>query len=131
MATLQDLIARDRDVVCRPIEAVEQENILTVEGAVIPGAAEMLMMKALIATENVIVLWAARKKGMKDPQHMHADHDTVSTLVSGHMNIHIDGVTYDAKPGTTWRHRPGVKHWSEALEDSLVLEIKTPPAKTW
>jgi quercetin dioxygenase-like cupin family protein len=131
MATLQDLIARDRDVVCRPIEAVEQENILTVEGATIPGAAEMLMMKALIATEHVIVLWAARKKGMKDPQHMHADHDTVSTLVSGHMNIHIDGVTYEAKPGTTWRHRPGAKHWSEALEDSLVLEIKTPPAKTW
>jgi quercetin dioxygenase-like cupin family protein len=131
MTTLQDLIARDKDVVCRPIDAVPQEPIVSVEGRTIPGAADMLNMKALIATENVIVLWAARKKGMKDPEHLHADHDTVSTLVSGHMNIHIDGKTFDAKPGATWRHRPGAKHWSEALEDSLVIEIKTPPVKTW
>ena len=84
-----------------------------------------------MATEHVIVLYSIRKKGLTDPQHQHSDHDTVSTLMSGHLTVHIGDQAFDARPGSAWRHRPGVKHYSETHEDSVVLEIKTPPAKTW
>lgn len=130
-ATLEDLIKRDRDVTFRALEDVERETIRTVEGKPIPDANDLLIMHALLATEHVIVLHSIRKKGMKDPQHLHADHDTVCTMVSGRMRVHVDGETFEAGPGATWRHRPGAKHYSETLEDSVVLEIKTPPAKTW
>ena len=36
-----------------------------------------------------------------------------------------------AGPGSVWRHDPGVVHYSEALEDCVQIEIKSPPCKTW
>ena len=129
--TLADLINRDKNVVFRALEDAQREDIQTVEGKPIPGAKDLLIMKPLLVTENVVVLHSIRKKGMKDPQHQHDDHDTVCTLVSGRMRVHVGDETFEAHSGATWRHKPGVKHYSETLEDSVVLEIKTPPAKTW
>lgn len=129
--TYADLLKRDKDIVCRPMQDVANEDIRTVEGNPIPHAAERLSMKVLMATPHVVVLRAIRKKGLTDPVHKHDNHDTVSTLISGKLRIHIGDKSFDAVPGATWRHRPGVKHWSETLEDSVVIEIKTPPEKTW
>ena len=80
------------------------------------GAKDMLTMRAIMATEHVIVLYSIRKKGLTDPRHQHDDHDTVSTLVSGHLRVHVGDQAFDALPGSTWRHRPGVKHYSDTLE---------------
>lgn len=129
--TYADLVARDKDVVCRAMDAVANEDIRTVEGNPIPHAAERLSMKVLMATPNVLVLRAIRKKGLTDPVHKHDNHDTVCTLVSGRLKVHIGNQSFEALPGAAWRHRPGVKHWSETLEDSVVIEIKMPPEKTW
>ena len=129
--SITDLINADKNVVFRALEDAKREDIQTVEGKPIPGAKDLLIMKPLLATEHVIVLHTVRKKGMKDPQHQHDDHDTVCTLVSGHMRVHVGDETFEAHPGATWRHKPGVKHCSETIEDSVVIEIKTPPAKTW
>ncbi|HTN64224.1 MAG TPA: hypothetical protein VL147_22165 [Devosia sp.] len=125
------LITRDKDVVARDYNTVNWEDIRTVEGNAIPNATEVLKMKAMICTEHVIVLRAFRKKGMLDPRHKHDDHDTVSTLIAGHLKLYIGDEVFDATPGFVWRHRPGVYHYAETLEDSEVIEIKTGPAKTW
>ena len=127
---VSELIGRDRDVVSRGLDDIDGENIGTVAGVPIPKA-ELLSMKCLIATDHVIVLRVIKKKGFADPVHQHENHDTVSTLVSGRVVNHIGGESFEAEEGATWRHRPGVPHWSEALEDSVVIEIKTPPEKTW
>jgi quercetin dioxygenase-like cupin family protein len=126
-----ELIERDKDVVARNYKDTPRENITTVEGNAIPNATDVLKMNVMMCTPSVIVLRAERKKGMTDPKHKHDDHDTVSTLLSGKMRIHIGDQSFDADPGMTWRHRPGVYHWSETLEDSVVIEIKTGPVKTW
>lgn len=125
------LIERDKDVVARDYKTVEYEDIRTVEGQTIPNATDVLKMQVMMCTEHVIVLRAFRKKGMLDPKHKHDDHDTVSTLLSGHLKLYIGDEVFDARPGFTWRHRPGVWHYAETLEDSEVIEIKTGPAKTW
>lgn len=127
---LSDLIARDDDLVCRNLDEIDYENIGIVAGVPIPKA-ELLSMKCLVATDQVIVLRVSKKKGFVDPEHQHDNHDTVSTLISGRMKNYIGGESFVAEAGATWRHRPGVPHWSEALEDSVVIEIKTPPEKTW
>lgn len=36
-----------------------------------------------------------------------------------------------AEPGSVWRHPPGVVHHSEALEDCVQIEVKSPPCRTW
>ena len=131
MAGVQDLIDRDKDVACRQITETSPEDITSVEGTPIPDVDGMLSMKVLMATEHVIVLRAERKKGLKDPKHKHDDHDTVSTLVSGKLEVHVGDESFMCEPGAVWRHRPGVPHWSDTLEDSVVIEIKTPPVKTW
>ncbi len=127
----EELIRRDEKVVARNYREVPTEAIRTVEGNVIPNADDVLKMWVMMCTPSVIVLRAERKKGMVDPKHKHDDHDTVSLLVSGHMKLHIGDETFEARPGMTWRHRPGVYHWSETLADSEVIEIKTGPVKTW
>ena len=127
---VSELIGRDKHVVCRGLDEIDYENIGIVSGVPIPKA-ELLNMKCLIATEHVIVLRVIKMKGFVDPVHQHDDHDTVSTLVSGRLMNHIGGASFTSEVGSTWRHRPRAPHWSEALEDSVVVEIKTPPVKTW
>ena len=47
------------------------------------------------------------------------------------MRVVIEGEEFIAEPGATWVHRPGVRHYHEALEDSVQIEVKSPPTKTW
>src|SRR5262245_34335622 len=88
MATLQDLINRDKDIKFRPLENIEREKIVAVEGRAIPGA-ENIIMHTLFATDNALVLHSVRKKGYTDPPHQHNDHDTINFLASGKMRVHI------------------------------------------
>ena len=104
------------------------ETIGAVEGAVPEGK---LTVQILMVTENLLVLKVTRVKGLIDNPHKHDDHESVATLVSGRLRNVIDGKEFIAEPGATWRHPPGVVHSSEALEDCVQIEIKTPPRKTW
>ena len=108
---------------------VVDETITAVEGVV--EEAGKLTLKKLLVGEDMVILSAVKKKGMKDPMHQHDDHESVAYLVSGRMRMVIGGEEFIAEPGTAWLHPRGVPHFSEALEDSVQLEIKSPPMKTW
>ena len=90
-----------------------------------------LSLKVLMVTENFLVVKAMRGKGLIDPPHKHDDHESVATLISGRMRMHIGGEEFEVGPGDVWRHPPGVVHGSEALEDCVQIEIKSPPRRTW
>ena len=104
------------------------ETIGAVEGVAPDGE---LTVQVLMATENLLVLRITRSKGLIDNPHQHDDHESVATLISGRMRNVIGDQEFIAEPGATWRHPPGVVHGSEALEDCVQIEIKTPPYKTW
>jgi quercetin dioxygenase-like cupin family protein len=99
----------------------------------IEGHAEQgeLWVEELMTTENFVVVRAIRGKGLVDPPHQHDDHESVATLISGRMRMHIGGEEFEVGPGDVWRHPPGVVHGSTALEDCVQIEIKSPPRKTW
>ena len=80
---------------------------------------------------NVLLMEAHREKGLVDPEHAHDDHESICYLVRGRMRVVIDGKEFIAQPGDVWRHRLGVSHYHETLEDSLQIEIKSPARKTW
>ena len=41
------------------------------------------------------------------------------------------GREFIAGPGDSWVHPRGVPHYSEALEDCVQIEVKSPPIRTW
>ncbi|HIN17449.1 MAG TPA: cupin domain-containing protein [Gammaproteobacteria bacterium] len=121
--TLEPLDAVHR----RPDELVE-ETVRAIEGVVQQGH---LSVEVLMVTEEMVMVKVRRAKGLIDPSHVHEDHESVATLISGRMRNYIGDQEFISEAGSVWRHPPGVVHSSEALEDCVQIEVKTPARKTW
>lgn len=106
-----------------PVDLIEE-----VEGQRLDKPVEV---KVVMKSDTMLMLSITRPKGMRDPTHQHDDHETSCHLVSGKLKLWIGGEEFVAAPGDTWFHPKGVPHWSEALEDSVQVEVKSPPVKTW
>lgn len=104
------------------------EKVKSVEGVMETG---LLTIKPLIVGENMLVLELFRGKGLIDPPHKHTDHESTGYLIKGRLRLVIGGKEFIAEPGSAWIHPANVEHYSEALEDCLQIEIKSPPRKTW
>jgi quercetin dioxygenase-like cupin family protein len=90
-----------------------------------------ISFKKLIFGDDVMMVEVFRRKGMIDPKHNHPDHESICYLVSGRARVWVGGQEFIAEPGSAWLHAPGVDHYSEALEDCVQVEVKSPPRKTW
>lgn len=109
--------------------SVPAEPVTAIEGAAEAGG--KLAIKPLMVGDDALFMEVHRKRGLIDPEHHHPDHESICYLVSGRMRVVIDGREFVAGPGDIWKHRPGVTHYHEALEDCVQIEIKTPAVKTW
>jgi quercetin dioxygenase-like cupin family protein len=92
-----------------------------------PGA---LSVKELIIGCDAALLEFRRAKGLVDPRHAHPDHESICYLVSGRVRVVIDEEEFIAEAGDAWIHPAGVPHFHETLEDSVQIEIKSPPTRT-
>lgn len=110
---------------------VPAETISKLEGQEEGAGDKRLVVKPLIAGQEMLFMEARRPQGLVDPEHAHPDHESICYLVSGRMRVVIEGESFIAEPGDAWVHPPGVKHYHEALEESVQIEIKSPPTKTW
>lgn len=109
--------------------SVPAEPVTAIEGATEQGG--KLAIKPLMVGADTLVMEVHRKQGLIDPAHHHPDHESICYLVSGRMRVIIEGREFIAGPGDIWKHRPGVTHYHEALEDCVQIEIKSPAIKTW
>ncbi len=55
-----------------------------------------------------------RLDGAERP-HVHADHDLVTVLLSGHGVLHLDGRRHEVHPGDVMEIPRGVAHWAESV----------------
>jgi quercetin dioxygenase-like cupin family protein len=101
------------------------------EGQEAPRPGLNLAIKALMATPDMLLMEVQRPRGRVDPRHVHADHDSICYLVSGKVRVVIGEEEFLAGPGDCWLHPAGVEHYHETLEDSVQIEIKSPPMRTW
>ncbi|MFN0161575.1 MAG: cupin domain-containing protein [Burkholderiales bacterium] len=109
--------------------SVPDQMITAIEGVVEePGK---LTIKPLLVGNDMLFLQAFKARGMQDPVHQHDDHESIAYLVSGRMRLVIGGEEFIAEAGDAWMHPRGVPHFSEALEDCIQVEVKSPPRKTW
>lgn len=107
---------------------VVAETLGAVEGGRTSGR---VTVKTLMASDLLVMLESFRAKGVVDPAHQHDDHETVCYLRSGRLRVVIGEESFVAVPGDAWFHPKGVLHYAEALEESVQVEVKVPPRKTW
>lgn len=110
---------------------VPAQHVTALEGRPESRDGRSLHIKPLMVGEDMLFMEARRQKGLIDPEHSHPDHESICYLVSGRLRVVIGGEEFIAEPGDTWIHPAGVPHYHEALEDSVQVEIKSPPKKTW
>ena len=111
-----------------PGAAAPVDRITSLEGT---PSAGVVNVKPMVVGDGMLLIELFQEKGVRVPEHVHGDHESIVYLVKGSMRLVIDGREFVARAGDAWRHPPGVPHWSEALEDCVAIEIKSPPRKTW
>ncbi len=123
----------DREMTVSDRPFVKAGEARTVEVSALEGRAlqRALAITPMLVGRDMMFMEVRRPKGMLDPEHSHDDHESICYLVSGRMRVVIDGEEFEAGPGDVWVHLPGVKHYHETLEDSLQIEIKSPPRRAW
>jgi quercetin dioxygenase-like cupin family protein len=102
---------------------VKTVAVRSVEGKQVFGGD--LMVKPLIKGDEMTFLEIHYAAGVGTPLHTHA-HESIAYVVKGKVKSTVDGEEFIMGPGDVCRHPTGVLHGLEAIEDSIVVEIKSP-----
>jgi quercetin dioxygenase-like cupin family protein len=69
-------------------------------------------------------------KGSVIPAHTHP-HEQTGYIISGRLVFNIGGETFEAGPGDAWNIAGGVEHAVDVPEDSVVIEVFSPPREDY
>jgi quercetin dioxygenase-like cupin family protein len=97
--------------------------VSSIEGKSMQG---QLMLKPLLRGEQMTILELHYQAGTKAPLHTHT-HESLIYVVSGRVKTWIGDDIFVLGPGDVARHPPGILHTVEALVESTIIEIKSPP----
>jgi quercetin dioxygenase-like cupin family protein len=98
-------------------------RINTLEGKPIYGGD--LIVKPLIQGEEMTWLEIHYAAGVGTPLHSHT-HESIVYVVSGKLKATLETDVFIMGPGDVCRHPKGVLHGVEAIEDSVIMECKSP-----
>jgi len=104
-------------------ESVTAQAIKTVEGKKAHGD---IILKAMMSGDEMTMLEIRYAPGAGTPMHVHK-HESVVYVMSGRVAMVVGKEHYELGPGDACRHPQGVPHSVEGIEESVVLEIKSPP----
>jgi quercetin dioxygenase-like cupin family protein len=82
-------------------------------------------MKTLVHGEKTLMAEFRLTQGADLPAHQHP-HEQTGYLVSGRIDLTIDGVGHAVRPGDSWCIPGGTTHSAKAHEDSVALEVFAP-----
>ena len=102
---------------------VERRTVTAVEGLSIRGDAKM---KPLMQGDHMIMMEMHYSAGTASHLHAH-NHESLCYVIRGRVRVVVGQDTYTLGPGDACRHPIDVPHSLEAIEDSVFLEIKSPP----
>jgi quercetin dioxygenase-like cupin family protein len=102
---------------------VKADRVSAVEG--VPTTGGDLLVKRLMDGDEMTALEIFYGKGVATGLHKHA-HESVVHVLKGRLRCVVADTELIAVAGDTCRHPTGVMHSVEALEDSVILEIKSP-----
>jgi len=102
---------------------IAEIRVSSVEGK--PTYGGELTVKPLIKGEEMTFLEIRYAAGVGAPLHTHT-HESIAYVVSGKVKSTVGSTAFIMGPGDVCRHPKGVLHGLEAIEDSVVVEIKAP-----
>jgi quercetin dioxygenase-like cupin family protein len=84
-----------------------------------------LEMKVIHHENDLVMTEMNIQKGVRLPEHTHqSDHSAY--LVKGKIQVVADGIVSVFVTGDSWCMRKTTVHYTEALDDSVVLEVFSP-----
>jgi quercetin dioxygenase-like cupin family protein len=102
---------------------VEAVTVKAIEGK--PTFGGDLIVKPLIKGDEMTFLEIHYAPGVGAPLHTHT-HESIAYVVKGKVKSTVEDQQFIMGPGDACRHPKGVLHGMEAIEESLVVEIKSP-----
>jgi len=92
-----------------------------------------LLGRRLVTGERIMVAQVELTRGCIVPQHAHV-HEQMTVVVDGCLRLKVgdDGAeSYDLRAGEVISLPSNVPHAAEALEDTRLLDIFSPPREDW
>ena len=89
-----------------------------------------LIDRQYVNTENTTVARFFLRKGAAVPEHRH-ENEQIAFVLSGAMRFVIEGKPVILRAGETLCVPPNTPHSAEALEDTIDLDVFTPPRTDW
>lgn len=85
-------------------------------------AVEGIKIKVVKKEDSLVMTEFELQKGTFLPEHLHpSDHS--GYLLKGKIRINADGIASEFIQGDSWTINKNICHTTEALEDSVVLEV--------
>ena len=103
-------------------ESVPTQMVKTVEGRDTHGD---IHLKALMSGDEMTLLEIRYLPGAGTPMHVH-QHESLVYVMSGRVAMVVGREHYELGPGDACHHPQGVPHSVEGIEESVVIEIKSP-----
>jgi unsaturated pyranuronate lyase len=89
-----------------------------------------LLARQLAVGENVMVARIVLKKGCVVPMHHHHN-EQISCMLEGALRFELGGENIVVRAGEVLAIPPNLPHLAEALEDSVALDVFSPPREDW
>jgi quercetin dioxygenase-like cupin family protein len=109
------LKSRNADIAAVAVKAVEGK----------PMYGGDMLVKPLIKGDEMTFLEIHYAAGVGAPLHTHT-HESIAYVVRGKVKSTVGSEEFIMGPGDVCRHPKGVLHGLEAIEESVVVEIKSP-----
>ena len=92
-----------------------------------------LLDRRLISGERIMIAHVYLKKGCIVPSHQH-DNEQITYILEGKLRFWIgeeEKMTIDVGAGEVLTLPPNVVHKAEALQDTLDVDVFSPPRQDW
>ena len=84
-----------------------------------------IRQKTLVYGQRTLMTEFRLRKGSSLPLHRHP-HEQTGYLVSGRIQLTVNGKVNDCRPGDSWCIPADMEHGAQILEDALAIEIFSP-----
>ncbi|MCS7042195.1 MAG: cupin domain-containing protein [Bryobacteraceae bacterium] len=88
------------------------------------------LTRQVVHTGRLTIARLELKAGCQVPAHQH-ENEQVSLVLSGRLRFLLEDGQFDVGPGQGMRLAPNQRHAVEALEDSIVIDLFSPPREDW
>ncbi len=92
--------------------------------------AEGVNQKTLAYGEKTLMSEFLLEKGSVVPTHKHPN-EQIGYLIKGKMILKVEDKEYEVEEGDSWCIEENVEHSAKALEDSVAVEVFSPPREDY